>query len=230
MIDINSQDNEGLTAFHISVLSDKTTFVKKLLCKQINVNQKDKRNRTAIDLAKFENKKEMENLIKDTLYSPFSCLRFSSKSKVTYIIFLSALNYTAGVDSAFILLNFQNPFVLFFFLILFSIVLVTYIILIFSNPGFIGDKSNFINKELILSMINRRIHIQNYCSMCLIKKSIENKHCYICNYCVREFDHHCYWINNCVGLNNYKLFLIFVSFLLIYIVFSMLATSLSKYF
>ncbi|KAF4680879.1 Palmitoyltransferase zdhhc3 [Perkinsus olseni] len=41
-------------------------------------------------------------------------------------------------------------------------------------------------------------------------------HCRECRRCVYRMDHHCVWINNCVGYKNQKLFILFLSYTVIF--------------
>lgn len=54
-----------------------------------------------------------------------------------------------------------------------------------------------------------------HCPTCLVNKPRRSKHCTICRLCVSRFDHHCPWVNNCVGENNHRVFVVFISSLMI---------------
>ena len=85
-----------------------------------------------------------------------------------------------------------------------------------SDPGFLEAKDNL----TWLQMVEQKIHINEYCPYCRVKKTNKVKHCHVCKKCVSGFDHHCNWIDNCVGEKNKNKFLVFVSITLLNLVFN----------
>ena len=56
---------------------------------------------------------------------------------------------------------------------------------------------------------------QNQCFKCVLKplKPHRSYHCSTCERDIIYMDHHCIWANNCIGLNNYRYFLGFITYL-----------------
>jgi len=50
------------------------------------------------------------------------------------------------------------------------------------------------------------------CERCDKPKPHRAHHCSVCKQCVLKMDHHCPWVNNCVGWNNYKFFILFITY------------------
>uniref|UniRef100_A0AAY5KGI2 Palmitoyltransferase n=1 Tax=Esox lucius TaxID=8010 RepID=A0AAY5KGI2_ESOLU len=67
-----------------------------------------------------------------------------------------------------------------------------------------------------------------FCDRCQVLKPDRSHHCSVCEACVLKMDHHCPWVNNCVGFSNYKFFLLFLSYSMVYCVF--IAASVFRYF
>lgn len=55
-----------------------------------------------------------------------------------------------------------------------------------------------------------------YCDRCKCIKPDRTHHCSICQECVLKMDHHCPWVNNCVGYSNYKFFILFLFYAVLY--------------
>ncbi|XP_016137337.1 probable palmitoyltransferase ZDHHC20, partial [Sinocyclocheilus grahami] len=81
-------------------------------------------------------------------------------------------------------------------------------------------------KSQILLEISRKlpIHTQftpaaraiRFCHHCQLIKPDCCHHCSVCQMCVLKMDHHCPWLNNCIGFYNYKFFMLFLLYSLLY--------------
>ncbi|SOV24279.1 palmitoyltransferase,putative [Plasmodium sp. DRC-Itaito] len=67
------------------------------------------------------------------------------------------------------------------------------------------------------------ININMLCPTCFLFKNLRTKHCSLCDKCVEIFDHHCDFTLNCMGIENARIFLLWIllnicfSFYIIYI-------------
>lgn len=104
-----------------------------------------------------------------------------------------------------------------------------------SNDDFVkydsSDNPQEVLKELVRELPVLTKSVNNgvrFCELCCLVKPDRSHHCSMCRRCVLKMDHHCPWINNCVGWANYKYFILFLGYSIIYTMFVAL-TSL-KYF
>lgn len=58
-----------------------------------------------------------------------------------------------------------------------------------------------------------------WCSKCKHVKPDRAHHCSVCEDCILKMDHHCPWVNNCISFTNYKSFLLFLFYSLLYCTF-----------
>ncbi|XP_077321776.1 palmitoyltransferase ZDHHC15 [Lithobates pipiens] len=67
-----------------------------------------------------------------------------------------------------------------------------------------------------------------FCDRCQVVKPDRCHHCSVCGMCVLKMDHHCPWVNNCIGFSNYKFFLLFLAYSMLYCLY--IASTVFKYF
>ncbi|XP_003229201.2 palmitoyltransferase ZDHHC15 isoform X1 [Anolis carolinensis] len=105
-----------------------------------------------------------------------------------------------------------------------------------------ADKERYENEERpegqrqILAEMARKLPVSTrtgsgairFCDRCQLIKPDRCHHCSICAMCVLKMDHHCPWVNNCIGFSNYKFFLLFLAYTLLYCMF--IAATVFKYF
>ncbi|XP_066587516.1 palmitoyltransferase ZDHHC2 isoform X2 [Prorops nasuta] len=157
---------------------------------------------------------------------------------VVRLCFYTVENYA---EKAFYLLFFH----IFFFLFLWSYWQTIYTDLIaipdkFKLPNVEMEKlqqaqSEEVQKQMLerlaqdLPVTNRTMKgAIRLCDKCQLIKPDRAHHCSVCGTCILKMDHHCPWINNCVGFHNYKFFMLFLGYALLYCIF-ITATSL-QYF
>ncbi|KAF4532898.1 hypothetical protein B566_EDAN001502 [Ephemera danica] len=162
-------------------------------------------------------------------------------SYYAYVFQLCYLTVSSIVEKVFYLLGFHVLFVIFMW---------AYYQTIFTDIGHVpaefklppGDVEKLQQAESeeavrqVLERFAQNLPITNttmigavrYCEKCHHIKPDRTHHCSVCGQCVLKMDHHCPWVNNCVAFKNYKFFILFLGYALLYCLFISL-TSL-KYF
>merc|ERR1719431_411663 len=67
-----------------------------------------------------------------------------------------------------------------------------------------------------------------YCAISARLKPDRCHYCSVVKQCVLKMDHYCPWVNNCVGYSNYKFFVLFLFYGLLYCLF--VASTTFQYF
>ena len=211
----NLTDKEGYTALHYAVKKGQSRIIKKLLQRGADRNITDfKFNKTPVMLAK--NNPEIQEI-------------FRKKGICEKLFFRPDINKKTLCSNKnmilFIVLHLIIVFLVFFIVLpyfesnIFSIIYITetcsvfllYTILSCSNPG------KMVNHDYVdlLDIVENGNEIEDFCPDCLVKTKFRSKHCLVCQQCVEEFDHHCFWVGNCIGKKNYTLFFIFLIYILL---------------
>ena len=93
--------------------------------------------------------------------------------------------------------------------------LITHLLSMFKNPGYvpIPYKPMYNHQDISKNnnqVINNNTLLQDrndyYCKKCNNPRPLRSHHCRICGKCTLKMDHHCYWIANCIGYYNQKNF------------------------
>lgn len=174
--------------------------------------------------------------------SCFMCIKALKWIPVLFIVVIIAWSYYAYVIQLCILsVESTTKMVLYliFYHIIFLLFAWSYWRTVATDVGLVPDRfklsssdleeylqhSDFPDRQMnILVNIARNLPITNstlnggvrFCEKCLILKPDRAHHCSVCGVCILKMDHHCPWINNCVCFTNYKFFVLFLGYALIY--------------
>ena len=222
---INSVNNNGQTALHLTILTNESlTIIKKLIKKGINTEIKDNNGLTVYDIAKNNPKYELINktLIDYTETNIFGFNYHINDFKNKYfkfcifILLFSLIFYsTNALSLSYLEENVGEVlFIKYIFNFLSVIFIFDFFYIMFSDAGAITNKKS----ESLLELVTENKNIKRLCPFCMVDQKTYTKHCFICNKCIEVYDHHCHWINNCIGAANKKKFITFLFLLLIIII------------
>ncbi|XP_047126260.1 palmitoyltransferase ZDHHC20-B isoform X1 [Hydra vulgaris] len=134
-----------------------------------------------------------------------------------------------------------------FFHLFFVMFMYSYWKSILSSPGFVPSQFFFSKEDLeryensenpqdVVNEIAKGLPVvtwavansARYCGNCYVVKPDRSHHCTMCGRCILKMDHHCPWVNNCIGWGNYKYFILFLFYAILFTMY--VALSSLKYF
>ncbi|XP_055536400.1 palmitoyltransferase ZDHHC15 isoform X2 [Wyeomyia smithii] len=78
-----------------------------------------------------------------------------------------------------------------------------------------------------LPIVTRTLNASvRFCEKCRLIKPDRAHHCSVCGVCVLKLDHHCPWVNNCINFTNYKFFILFLGYALVYCLYIAFTTAM----
>ena len=235
--DINSKDNKGNTALHWAVYSNSRQTVDYLIYYNIDINLRDNDDDTALQIAMRKENQYLVKRLKDDYTTMFNnkeqevkikqneneetnnnnqnksfYTKFLKNSKnISVFPFVLAIIILEVINQIIIIRGYNNYFMSFVFLILFSMLLFFYFASSKSQPGEIANKC--INSLAILA--EQGEDMKNICPWCINYITEKTRHCFLCKKCIKYQEFHDNYIINCVGRNNFSLYMSFLYFLTI---------------
>jgi len=120
--------------------------------------------------------------------------------------------------------------------VFFLLTIIFFLLTSLSDPGIIPRKEMFelfgpvpeqytlkiieeyLKQDLMptIDKLNELHRTFKFCTTCRIHRPPRASHCTYCDNCIEVFDHHCSFIGNCVGKRNYRYFVAFLMFLVLY--------------
>ena len=110
-----------------------------------------------------------------------------------------------------------------FLLTLFSLLNISWAVLVFGNPGSLLAAIHKHDQSFPNDLICKRGF--KLCKKCGLPKPPKCHHCHQCNQCILFMDHHCDAFGSCLGFQNLKIFLlvfIYGFFIAIYVIFCLI--------
>ena len=227
-LDINSKDNKGNSALHWAVYSNKKQAVDYLIYYNIDVNLKDNDGDTALQIALRKGDQNLIQKLRDDYCSLLDktieekdvnndtneenssgifneLLKKFMGGNITFS-FLVILIVLEGFNQIIILLGYNNFFMSFVFILLFSMLIFFYFVSSKSDPGYVINKC--INSLLLLA--EQGEDMKNVCPWCINYINEKTYHCFKCKKCIAYQQFHDVYINNCVGRFNFSLYMSFL--------------------
>jgi palmitoyltransferase len=207
---IDLQNKAGETPLHLAMKSDRSAIMEILIKKGINMEIKDNKGESVIDIAKNDTKiKHLYKLLSN--YKRYKNKNVNSNpyyNSFTFFVFFSVILSLSFFLMYLVKDKGLNRHYNFILLTIGILLLILFEYISTSDPGLI--KGEMLNSSW-LTIIEKNNDIHGWCPYCKIRKNnLTIKHCHQCGHCISEFDHHCTWINNCISGKNQILFMFFL--------------------
>ena len=229
---INKKDKQGYTPLHLCVLSKFSRITLKLLQNGANPNLTNNFGNTPYQLAMDKKLYEIAHIIKNNQSCQICAFKApvkqTKKTKKNIIITFVSLIISSIIMFFSIIpialdIGIYGKILFYTYCFFLILLLIIYISLLCINPGVKPRK----NLSYLNGLLENNKDLTNYCYKCYIRKDYTIQHCIICDKCYSGFDHHCYWINKCIAKKNYKLFILFLFEVFIYLLISLSINVLS---
>mmetsp|Transcript_27223 Transcript_27223/g.48916 ORF Transcript_27223/g.48916 Transcript_27223/m.48916 type:complete len:542 (-) Transcript_27223:23-1648(-) len=209
---IEQKDFQGNTPLHLASfgnLPGNYRIVRHLLIKGAERNARNHSDKTPFEIAQETSNHDVADALRDpgclSSCNPCSTTLAKPKFKLkAFVLFHLIQIFRNGVLAECVLPAMHFALVGYYCLICF-LSLLSFIIVSNKDPGYV----NPIMKPKLVDLYET-FNPDYVCFYCESLRTPSTKHCQYCQKCVRHFDHHCPWINNCIGMNNFKVFLIFI--------------------
>jgi hypothetical protein len=114
---------------------------------------------------------------------------------------------------------------------IFTVLIVSYSLTVFSNPGIPDKSKNFLSKEkqqnIRISRLSDGFLTCNVCNV-FVNNDVKIGHCLSCKICIIGYDHHCGWSSKCIGKGNLKSFWVFFISTILFLVYNLVGLLLSN--
>ena len=233
--DINAQDKEKFTPLNLAVANNKVSMVKLLLRKGADKKIPNIYNQLPIDIAKKKHYTKIMKILTHGGYNPLCTLDMPNEYIKPTDAYKRTIFFTLLICEIIIIIL-VLPFLesLAFYImnfIFFGLCLLSYFILIWSEPGYqknkelVKDCGGEDNYKCLKKLVDNGDDLKKYCPTCYVLRSNNIKHCQICDKCVKDLSHHCFWFNKCIARKNKFMYIVFIACAFLHCIYSVLICS-----
>ena len=222
--EINTKNREGYIPLHYYLASKNERSIKRLIFRGADPYLRNNKGENAFDLLNKNKDIVNKNQIKEVLER-----KYYTKTPFFIFIFYHFVYIYFIIIFQFPFINIKRITLLYRIYLFWSGFVLTYIIyFLYKSPGTIKPNKNNFLLNLIENDKENNIDLWYYCIKCQIKTEFNSKHCYVCDKCVKDFDHHCIWLKKCIGKDNKTAFYFLLLIILLNSIFNLIICFLSE--